>query len=90
MNMLIERFMNNLTKEKVLEFATSKNIILNDEELDFTYLFIKKNYKTILSNPSLLNMDLYKNKFSDENYLKINKLIDEYYTKYHNIIKNAF
>ena len=90
MNMLIDRFMNNLTKEKVLEFANSKEVYLSEEELDFTYQFVKKNYKTILSNPSLLNMDLYKNKFSKENYIKINKIINEYYTKYHNIIKNAF
>ena len=90
MNILIDRFMNNLSKEKVAEFATSKNINLSDTELDFTYQFIKKNYKTILSNPSLLNMDIYKNRFSSENFIKINKLIDEYYTKYHNIIKNVF
>ena len=90
MNILIDRFMNNLTKEKVLEFAISKNITLSEEELDFTYSFIKRNYKTILSNPTLLNTELYKSKYSSENYLKINKIIDEYYTKYHNIIKNVF
>jgi hypothetical protein len=90
MNLIIERFINNLDKEKVNSFALSKNIILSDEELDFTYEFVKKNYKTILSNPSLLNMDLYKNRFTNDNFIKINKLIDEYYTKYHSIIKNVF
>ncbi len=82
--------MNNLTKEKILEFANSKNIFLNQEELDFTYIFIKKNYKTILNNPTLLNMDLYKDRFSEENFIKINGIINEYYTKYHNIIKTSF
>ncbi len=90
MNLIIERFINNLDKDKVNSFALSKNIILSDEELDFTYEFVKKNYKTILSNPSLLNMDLYKNRFTNDNFIKINKLIDEYYTKYHSIIKNVF
>ena len=90
MNLIIERFINNLDKEKVNSFAISKGINLSDEELDFTYEFVKKNYKTILSNPSLLNMDLYKNRFTNDNFIKINKLIDEYYTKYHNIIKNVF
>ena len=90
MNALIERFMNSLTKDQVLNFANSKEIFLNSEELEFAYTFIKKNYKNILSNPTLLNMDLYKNKFSKDNYLKINKLINEYYTKYHNIIKSTF
>ena len=90
MNILIERFISNLTKEKVLEFANSKDVHLNDDELDFTYTFIKKNYKTILTNPSLLNMDLYKNKYSEENFTKINRIINEYYTKYHNVIKNIY
>ena len=90
MNILIERFINNLTKEKVLDFAISKDINLNEQELDFVYKFITKNYKTILSNPTLLNMELYKNKFSEENFSKIKKLIDEYYTKYHNVIKNIY
>ena len=90
MNLIIERFINNLDKEKVNSFAISKGINLSDEELDFTYEFVRKNYKTILSNPSLLNMDLYKNRFTNDNFIKINKLIDEYYTKYHNIIKNVF
>ena len=90
MNRIIENYINNLSKEKVLEFASSKNILLSNEELDFTYNFIKKNYKTILSNPSLLNMEAYKSKFTKENYSKIIRLIDEYYTKYHKIIKNVF
>ena len=82
--------MNNLTKEKVLEFANSKGVLLDQNELDFIYEFVKKNYKTILKNPSLLNMDLYKNRFSNENFIKINKIINEYYNKYHNIIKTSF
>ena len=90
MNRIIENYINNLSKEKVLEFASSKNILLSNEELDFTYNFIKKNYKTILSNPNLLNMETYKSKFTKDNYSKIIRLIDEYYTKYHKIIKNVF
>ncbi len=90
MNILIERFINNLTKEKVIDFTISKEVFLSEQELDFMYQFIKKNYKIILSNPSLLNMDLYKNKFSEENFIKIKKIINEYYTKYHNLIKNIY
>ena len=90
MNRIIENYINNLTKGKVLDFANQKNIKLSEDELNFTYNFIKKNYRTILSNPSLLNMDLYKNKYSKENFIKINKLIEEYYSRYHNIIKNVF
>ena len=71
-----------MTINDVNNFAISKGVNLNNEELQFTYEFIKKNYKTILGNPSLLNLDLYKNKFSPENFEKVKKTLNEYYTKY--------
>lgn len=79
---LIEKYMNKMTINDVNNFAISKGVNLNNEELQFTYEFIKKNYKTILGNPSLLNLDLYKNKFSPENFEKVKKILNEYYTKY--------
>ncbi|MBQ9834070.1 MAG: hypothetical protein IJO33_02655 [Bacilli bacterium] len=79
---LIEKYMNKMTVNDVNNFAISKGVNLNNEELQFTYDFIKKNYKTILGNPSLLNLDLYKNKFSPENFEKVKKILNEYYTKY--------
>lgn len=79
---LIEKYMNKMTVNDVNNFAISKGVNLNNEELQFTYEFIKKNYKTILGNPSLLNLDLYKNKFSPENFEKVKKILNEYYTKY--------
>lgn len=78
--------MNNITKENVNNFAIKKNIILSESELDFTYDFIKKNWDQILSNPSMLNLERYKNIYSEENYQKINSLFKEYYSKYRNIL----
>jgi len=83
---LIKRYMNNITKENVNNFAIKKNIILSESELDFTYDFIKKNWDQILSNPSMLNLERYKNIYSEENYQKINSLFKEYYSKYRNIL----
>ena len=51
-----------------------------------TYEFIKKNWEKILGNPSLLNLDRYKEKFSEENFIKINKLFNEYSHKYRNYL----
>lgn len=79
---LIEKYMNKIAISDVNNFAISKSVSLNNEELEFTYNFIKKNYKEILGNPSLLNLDLYKNKFSPENFEKVKKILNEYYTKY--------
>ena len=83
---LIKRFMQNLNKEQVSNFALSKDINLSNEELDFTYEFVKKNWEKILGNPKLLNLDRYKEKFSEENFIKINKLFIEYSQKYRNYL----
>lgn len=83
---IIEKYISNLNKDDVNRFALKKNINLSNDELDFTYIFIKKNYKEILKNPSLFNMERYKEKYSRENYLKISNLFREYYSKYHKFI----
>ncbi|MBR4231472.1 MAG: hypothetical protein IKR74_04910 [Bacilli bacterium] len=79
---IIERYISKLSKEDINNFAKSKNIILNENELDFTYSFIKKNYKDILKNPNLFNIDLYKNKYQSDNFNKIKKVFVEYFSKY--------
>ena len=79
---IIERYMEKLTKEQVESFALHNNIVLSEEELDFTYQFVKKNWATVIANPSSLNLDRYKDKFSEENLIKIKKLFKEYSIRY--------
>jgi len=79
--------MQNLTKENINNFAISKNVILSPEELDFTYLFVKKNWEQIIKNPKLLNLERYKNHYTPENFQKIEKLFLEYSAKYQNFLK---
>lgn len=79
---IIERYIKNLSKEQVNNFALKNNVNLSGLELDFLYVFIKKNYKEVLANPNLLNLDRYKTKFSEENFVKIKKLFNEYLSKY--------
>ena len=74
--------MQNLTMEQVNNFALSKNIYLSEEELKFTHAFVLKNWEKVLGNPSLLHLERYKEKFSEENFVKITKLFNEYSTKY--------
>lgn len=71
-----------ITKEDVNNFAISKNCYLNSEELDFTYLFIKKNWKEIIKNPNVFDIDRYKNKFSEENFKKIKQVYKEYFQRF--------
>ena len=78
--------MDNLSIEDVSNFATSKNVSLSSEELDFVYDFVKKNWEQVIKNPSLLNLDRYKDHFNPDNFLKIKKLFNEYSAKYKNFL----
>jgi len=83
---IIKRYMQNITIDQVNNFAIAKNINLSEEELTFTYNFVKKNWEKVLGNPKLLQLDRYKEKFSEENFVKINKLFSEYSQKYRNYL----
>ena len=68
---IIERYIIKMTKEDINNFALSKDIHLSADELNYTYDFIKKNYKTMLTSPKLFNINRYKNNYSEENFSKI-------------------
>ena len=68
---LVKRYMDNLTKEQVMDFAQKNQVFLSPEELDFTYTFVKKNWEMIFRNPNLLKLERYKDKFSEENFIKM-------------------
>ncbi len=82
---MVDKFMQNLTMEQVDNFAKSKNVTLSSDELSFTYTFVKKNYKEILKNPALFDIDRYQGKFTEENFSKIKKVYIEYLSKYKNL-----
>lgn len=75
---MIEPYINNITKNDVNNFALKNNINLNNNELDFIYNFIKNRYKEVLSNPNNFSLARYKNNFSNENFVKINGLVNRY------------
>lgn len=79
---IVSKFIEKMDIDSVNNFARSKNINLSNEELDFTYNFIKKNYSNILKSNSLFDIDRYKSRYSEENFNKIKKVYTEYYSKY--------
>ena len=82
MRNMIKKFMNNMTIDDVNNFAISKDVHLEENELIFTYEFIKKNWESILENPQLFNIDRYKNNFKEETFSKVKKLYNEYFQQY--------
>ncbi|MBE6161477.1 MAG: DUF2624 family protein [Firmicutes bacterium] len=85
-NNIIESYINKLSLYDINNFAIKNNIYLNKDELEFVYSYIKNNYKTILNNKGNINLEQYKTKFSEENFVKINNLFNEYYKKYKNYL----
>ena len=81
MFILVKNYVEKMTKEDCLNFALSNDINLNDNELDFVYNFIKKNYKELLTNPDI-DLARFKSNFSDENFVKINTLVNKLKQKY--------
>lgn len=82
MFILIERYIDKMSMQDLNHFAVNNGVSLSAEELDFTYRFVKQNWKTILSNHGIFDIEKYKGHYSEENFVKIKKLIKEYTKKY--------
>lgn len=82
MNNLIYLYINKLTLNDIYSFANKNNINLSNEEAIFILDFIKKNWQEVVSNPDSLKIEQYKSNFTEENFLKIKKLITFYRNKY--------
>lgn len=84
---IIERYMAKITKDDVNNFAKSKNCNLSNEELDFTYTFIKKNWQDIIKNPAVFDIERYKHMYSETNYKKVKQVYQEYFQKFSSLLK---
>ncbi len=84
---MIEKYMNNLTKENFNLLANKKNIFFSNEELEFSFNFIKKNWNQIFSNPASFDITKYKNNFTNDNFIKIKNLYIESLNKYGHYFK---
>ena len=79
---IVDKYMQNISITDIDNFAKKKNVVLSPDELEFTYTFIKKNYREVLKNPKLFNIERYQGKYSPENFEKIKKVFTEYFSKY--------
>lgn len=82
MNISIKNYIAKLTKEQVMSFALMHNIVLSETELNFTYNFIKKHGEVAISNFDNFNLDQYQENYSQENFVKIKALFQEYSQKF--------
>ena len=82
MFILIERYINNMSIHDLNNLEISKGIGLSNDELNFSYDFILKNWKNILSNKGMFDINKYQDKFSEDNFIKIKSLYKEMLLKY--------
>lgn len=83
---LIENYISTMNKDDVNNFALKNDIHLSEKELDYLYNFIKNNYSTLLKNPNEFNIDNYNQYFEEDNFIKIKKVFQEYFSKYHKFL----
>ena len=83
---IINNKINNLTLEELKKLAINNNIILNNQELNYIYNIIKKDWNNFLykdPNPILQNI---KNNINQESYNKLYTLYIYYKNKYQNYL----
>lgn len=79
---IIQRYVDMLTKEDIVKFASTQNEILTNNEVDFLYNIIKKEWKTVIFGDYQVILNQYKDNLSVDKWNKIEKLILEYKEKY--------
>lgn len=75
---IVKSYVSIMQKEDIRKFANKNNLTTTNEEIDFIYDFIKNNYEYILKNPNSFDINKYKDKFSNENFLFLTTLINKY------------
>ena len=87
MMMFAEMYINNMTMEQFNSMALDNGIKLSKNELEFSFNFIKSNWTEVLANQDSFDLSMYKDKFSDDNYKKIEELISVLKEQYGHLLK---
>lgn len=81
MKSLIKNYIELLTVEKLNDFGIKNNILLTNNELEFLLSLVKENYEDILDNEDKY-LNILKENFSEDKYIKIKDLFFYYKNKY--------
>lgn len=78
---VIKRYAANVTKNDIVSFAYKENVMVSDAEVDIIFKAIHFDIDVLLEDP-IAYLENYKDKLSDEVYLKLL----EFYNKYKKFI----
>lgn len=85
MHKLIENYVQNIRKKDIYDFALKNDILLTEKEQDILYHYLQNNWEEILYGNSRDFVSL-ENQIDKEKFLKIKKLFNFYFNKYHNLL----
>ncbi len=76
----IHSYVNRLTKDDIIQFASKNQVSLTNQEVDLIYMEIKNNWQTLLYNPNIV-FERVKGEVSPNTYEKIIYFYDLYSKK---------
>ncbi len=83
---LIKSYVSKLTLDEVDKFAKENGVILNDDELNMIFIYIKRDWKTIVHGNPRGILDDIKSKLDSSSYSKIENLYIFFKNKYQNYL----
>lgn len=83
---LISNYINKLSVNDILSFASKNNIILSNNEANIIYNYIVENWYILLHNNPTPIFNKLKKEISNDTYNICIKLYNEYHQKYSNYL----
>ena len=87
MKNIIINYINKITIDDINSYLISNDIYLDNNELTFTYEFIKTKFINYLDALDTFNINDYQSFYQKSNFEKIKNLYEEVYQKYHYLVK---
>lgn len=78
--LFIYQYINKLKCDDIIRFCNYKNINICDNEIDILYNYIKNDYIRFFNTPEIVLNEI-KNKVSNNTYIEIIKLYNQYKNK---------
>ena len=78
---IIQKYINKLTKQDIINYSSNEKIQLSQKEIDIIYEYIKTRYLDFLSGKQDIILKELKSKLNIKTYQKIEELYQQYKNK---------